>query len=168
MTPLLLVAEKYLVSDTPTLQKSHPFRLSSLVNTIWGTTLVSIFAIFCTADCELQIFALSTIPLATLLLAYISFTPRRLGIHRFLPNIDLQEAIEPLSWRIVLLLLVALSAQTYAFGLPSKNITLTLPLGLIKALYWFFTIRKICITPPFPNDFEHNSRLYVSWALPPR
>ncbi|KAF7552848.1 hypothetical protein G7Z17_g4057 [Cylindrodendrum hubeiense] len=83
--------------------------------------------------------ALSTVPLAALLLIYVTLLPRNSKSSRILPLVDIQDAIVPLSLRVVVVLVAALCVQTVYFGFPRSCIVPTLSLGMAKALSWYFT-----------------------------
>lgn len=152
LTPLILVAEKRLSpesrdSRTPS---SHFKALPFLAHTFWGATLVALIAAFALSDGNLKQSALSLLPLAALSVVYVAFIPRTAGgaLNRFLPRVDIDKAAVPLSWRVVLMSVLALAAQTVAFGLPSIDIVPTLVLlGLVKALSWYFTIQIVRCPP---------------------
>lgn len=128
-----------------------PWFFSPLVNTVWGTTLASSFAALTLSDWDIEGHALSTIPVAALLVVYVALIPRTEDTH-FLPRIDIEEAIVPLSLRVVVILAAALGMQTAAFGLPSNGIILTLSLGLAKALSWYFTTQMVCSALPIERN----------------
>ena len=91
---------------------------------------------------------LSTLPVAALLLVYVALTPRIAERPRFLPCINIEKDIRPLSLRVVVLLVAALGLQTAVFGLPSNGITPSLFIGFAKALSWYFTIQTVRNPPP--------------------
>jgi hypothetical protein len=131
-----------------------------------------LIAIFALSEWNQQESALSIVPLAGLFIVYVAFIPRTVegSLNRFLPLVDIDEAIVPLAWRAVVVLVVALGAQTVAFGLPSINIApMLLPLGLAKALSWYFTIRTVCCPPSVYKFSELTaSRLEILLGLLPR
>ena len=153
LTPLLLLADRKLRPESWS-GKSEKGFFSPLANTLWGTALVALVAVFAQSDWDIGILALSIIPVAALLVAYTALIPRTDEGHRFLPQIDIEEDGVPLSLRVVVLLFAALGVQTFAFGLPSISILVpTFLLGLAKALCWYFTIQTVC-TPDNPKTFE--------------
>jgi hypothetical protein len=126
-----------------------------LANTVWGTTLVALVAVFAQSDWDIGMLALSILPVAALLVAYLALIPRtdEEG-HRFLPHIDIEEDGVPLSLRVAVLLLAALGVQTFAFGLPSPSLVIpAFSSGLAKGLCWYFTIQIVC-TPVRCMAFE--------------
>lgn len=141
LTPLLLVAERCLQSDSQIWSLSDPSTLSTLAHTIWGTVLTASIAIFAMSDWNLLESALSIVPVAALLIVYIALLPRTIGSTHFLPRINIREGIIPLSSRVIVILVVALGMQATAFGPPIIEIAPTLSLGLAKALSWYYTTR---------------------------
>ncbi|KAK3322617.1 hypothetical protein B0H66DRAFT_581699 [Apodospora peruviana] len=140
LTPILLIAERKLQS-----REWQAPRPAPLIETIWA--LAAWFAIFILSDGNLVGAVLSAIPVAALLLVYAAFVPRmptQDSVFRSLvPEIDdLEEAIVPLSVRVVLALSIAFGIQTVIFGFSlGPSIASTLALGWMKALAWYFTIR---------------------------
>ena len=146
LTPLLLVADRKLRPESRTGSESGP--LSALANTISGATLVAVVAVFAQSSWDKEALALSVLPVAALLVAYTALIPRTIDGPRFLPRIDTEEGMAPLSLRIAALLTAAFAAQAFAFGVPSVDIVVpTLALGLAKAFSWYFTIQTVCGLP---------------------
>ncbi|AEO62006.1 glycosyltransferase family 90 protein [Thermothelomyces thermophilus ATCC 42464] len=110
LTPLLLVADRKL---RPRMAPSPPQSgLAALANTVWGTTLVAAVAMLALVDWSLLELALPLLPAAALLLVYAALMPRSAGGPRLLPLIpDIEEAIQPLSHRILILLGGVLGAR---------------------------------------------------------
>jgi hypothetical protein len=153
LTPLLLIAEKHLRPELQASRIVDPWLFSSLVNTVWGTTLVASFAILAEPDWDLRRAALSAVPVAALLVVYVALVPRTIEDTHSLPLINVEKAIAPLSLRVLVILVVALGMQTVVFGLPSNEITPTLTLGFAKALSWYFTIRTVCSPLSISRNF---------------
>lgn len=146
LTPLLLVAEKHLRPESRASRVPDPWSLPFLSNSVWGAALVASFAIFILSDWNLRETALSTVPVAALLVVYVALIPRSAEGTRFLPLVNIDEAIVPLSLWTGIMLVVTLCAQTFTFGLPSNvAVAPALLLGLAKALAWYFTIQTVCI-----------------------
>ena len=123
---------------------SYSWFFSPLANTVWGTTLAASFASLTLSNWGLRGSAPSTVPVAALLLVYVALLPRTITSSRFLPLVNIEDAIIPLSSRVVVVLVVALGMQTVAFGFTRSEITPTLSLGLAKALSWYFMTRTVC------------------------
>ncbi|KAK2733763.1 F-actin-capping protein subunit beta [Myotisia sp. PD_48] len=136
LTPLLLIAEKNIGSepfDSPT--SDSPY-FSPFVNTIWGTVLAASFCIGTLTNWDLRGHFLSIIPVVALLVVYIILTPN-IGLStRFIPTFDIEAAIIPLSLRVVGLLVISLSVETFVFGFPRAQAIATLLLGFSKAMFW--------------------------------
>lgn len=73
-------------------------------------------------------------------MVYVALIPRSIKGTSLLPLVDIEDAILPLSMRVVVVLVFALGMETVIFGLPRSSIAPTLILGLAKALSWYFTI----------------------------
>jgi hypothetical protein len=145
LTPLLLAADRKLRPDAQRAESGLP----ALANTVWGTALVASVAILALVYWSLLELALLTLPVAALLLVYTALIPPTITVPRFLPSIpDLEEAILPLSARLVPILAGVLGVQAFAFGFSS--IDLGIPaflLGLVKAFSWYFTIQTVSVSP---------------------
>jgi hypothetical protein len=143
LTPLLLAADRKLRPDVQRPESG----LLALANTAWGTASVALVAILALVYWSALELALLTLPVAALLLVYTALIPRTTAGPRFLPCIpDLEEAILPLSARLVPILAGVLGAQAFAFGFSS--IVLGIPaflLGSVKAVSWYFMIQTVCI-----------------------
>ncbi|KAL2179774.1 uncharacterized protein P884DRAFT_290053 [Thermothelomyces heterothallicus CBS 202.75] len=142
LTPLLLVADRKLrprMAQRPRPQSG----LAALADTVWGTTLVAAVAMLALVDWSLLELALPLLPAAALLLVYAALMPRSAGGPRLLPLIpDIEEAIQSLSHRILILLGGVLGVQACAFGIQSIELGWTVPLsGLLKAGFWHFSIQ---------------------------
>lgn len=161
LTPLVLVAEKRLWPESGDSTRSRS-RFSPFATTVWGTTLVAVLAIFALPGWSLRESVQSIVPLAALLVLYLAFLPRtktlprtrtlprtaKETLNRFLPFVDIEEAIVPLSRRAVVFLVAVVCMQSVVFGLPSVDIAPTLlPLGLAKASSWYFTIKTVRLFP---------------------
>src|SRR4051812_20837566 len=105
LTPLLLVADRKLRPESRTASESEPF--SALANTIWGATLAAVVAVFAQSNWDKESLALSILPVAALLVAYTALIPRTVRGSRFVPRIDAEEDMAPLSLRIAALLAAA-------------------------------------------------------------
>ncbi|KAK4150540.1 hypothetical protein C8A00DRAFT_17964, partial [Chaetomidium leptoderma] len=139
LTPLLFMVDRKLRPDS---QSGGSSLLFSLANTAWDTGLVALFAILAVSNWSLLELALSALPVGALLLVYSSFMPRAAESSRFLPHVDIEDDVLPLSLRVAVMLAAALGVQTFAFGLPSIDaVVQMLPLGLAKALSWYFAIQ---------------------------
>ncbi|KAK2855667.1 hypothetical protein FQN49_004965 [Arthroderma sp. PD_2] len=143
LTPLLLVAQRYLGSSTRTSAESESWLFSPLANTVWGTSLAASIFIFVLSDWDFKGHALSAIPVLTLLGVYVTFMPKTDKSSRYLPSVDIEDAVRPLSLRVVLLLLIALGVEIATFGFPTGGILVTLILGQTKALSWYFIIQTV-------------------------
>lgn len=143
LTPLLMIAEKHIRPELHATSILELWHFSFITTTVFGTSLTALFAIFAASDWDLRDFALSTIPLVALLLVYVAFIPRTKERTRYLARVNLEEDIFRLSMVVAITLAAILSIQAVAFGLPTKNVTHTLVIGLAKALSWFFTIQTV-------------------------
>lgn len=155
LLPLILLAHKHPLCnhmDPPTAQ---PGLLSSLflplTNTFWGTTFVALFAVasikpkwrFEISD------ILSIMSVAALLVVYVTLTsrPKPVTANRNcgIPGpFDIEDAIVPLSSRVVIVMVIMFAVQSLAFGLPRYSLTAVLVLGLSKASAWYFGIQTVC------------------------
>ncbi|KAE8339936.1 hypothetical protein BDV24DRAFT_164822 [Aspergillus arachidicola] len=137
LTPLLLVAERYLGSELGDSTTSSLPYLAPFTNTVWGATVAASFLIITLADWEFQGYFLSAIPVAALLGVYVTLTHRQNT--QFIPFLDLEAAIRPLALRVVCLLVMVLGAETLAFGFPRRlEPRAILILGPLKASAWYF------------------------------
>ncbi|KAF4996679.1 hypothetical protein FDECE_12331 [Fusarium decemcellulare] len=141
LTPLFLIAQRYLGWESPLSTISECWPFSTLISSIWGAASVAAVACLSLFNRDLPGSALSAIPVVSLLIVYLLLTPRPSNGVQPLPLVDAEASIIPLSIKVVVFLLVALTVQTAAFGFLSSDIVPTLLLGLAKALSWFFMIR---------------------------
>ncbi|KAH8684056.1 hypothetical protein BGZ61DRAFT_455576 [Ilyonectria robusta] len=141
LTPLLLVAQKHLGSKLSASTASEAWFFSPLVDTIWGTGLAGCFATLTLLNWDLWGSALAIVPAVALLAVFITLLPRTSKSSRIIPLVDIQDAIVPLSLRVVVVLVVALCVQTFSFGFPKSYNAPTVLLGLSKALSWYFIMR---------------------------
>ncbi|KAE8322888.1 hypothetical protein BDV39DRAFT_196350 [Aspergillus sergii] len=137
LTPLLLVAERYLGSELGDSTASNLQYLAPFTTTVWGAAVAASFLIITLAEWEFQGYLLSAIPVAALLGVYVTLTHRQNT--RFIPFLDLEASIRPLALRVVCLLVMVFGAETVAFGFPrSFEPIAILILGLLKASAWYF------------------------------
>ncbi|KAH7121851.1 hypothetical protein B0J13DRAFT_456712 [Dactylonectria estremocensis] len=141
LTPLLLVAQGHLGSKLCTSTASDSWFFSSLVDSIWGTVIVACFSSLTLLNWDIRGSALATVPLLCLLIVYTILLPRNNKTSRVLPHVDVEDAIVPLSLRVVVTLSIALCAHVFFLGLPTSSVMPTISLGLAKALSWYFTTR---------------------------
>jgi hypothetical protein len=141
LTPLLLGIQGYLgcVSRLPA------GTYSPLANTIWGTTLVSFFAIFTFSGWAAQVSLSSIISTAALLIVYAA-PMSRVGTFAYLPSVNIESTIRSLSPRIIILLLFILSTYIILFGFVRFNPFSLFILGLLKALSWYFVIKTASLS----------------------
>lgn len=138
------MAERYLGSEFRVSGRPDSFLFSPLVNTVWGTTLAALVAIFALSGWDLWAHALSIIPVLVMLLGYVTLTPRPgLGAKSFAP-FDIGREILPLSKRIIIVMITVLGVETSIFGFPRSNIAQTLIPGLTKAFAWYSIIHIVC------------------------
>lgn len=151
LMPLLLVSQNRLIwqeTDVPGASPTSPQVFSCLSNTVWGSALVALFSIL-TLKSDWHVRAPDTlllVPVAALLVAYITLDSRpRISkrYHRYLPPLDLDDALLPLSLRVTLVAVTSLGLETLAFGFPVWS-AYTPALALTKALSWYFTIQTVC------------------------
>ncbi|ORY59155.1 uncharacterized protein BCR38DRAFT_351634 [Pseudomassariella vexata] len=148
-TPLLFVAQKYLWSDLElrtSSPRSAPYLFYFLANTFRGTAFAASFAIVTLkSDWHFQAWdVLSIVPLASLLVIYITLTPRPKTTNRscrFIPAFDIEDAILPLSLRVTFVFAIVIGLESLAFGFPVCSIASTLALALAKAASWYFVIQ---------------------------
>ena len=139
------MAEKHLQPDLHASRKLDSWPISLLLYKIWGPVLVAAFSIPTLSDWNPLTYLLSVLPVAALLVVYVAFMPRSIKKYYFLPLVNVEEAIGSLSMRALILSAFVFGVQTVAFGLPTDKITLTLSLGLTKALSWYFMIKTVSI-----------------------
>lgn len=152
LTPLLLVLQKRL---QPEFEFGASIRstlglFQFLFNTALGTSLTALFGVVAlskfTWSIRLPESLLSLVPALALLAVYTALLVRTKDSD-FLPLVDIERNIGLLAWRVVFMLLLALSLQRYAFGLFHGALTPILALSLAKALSWYFLIRTVRIVP---------------------
>lgn len=150
LTPLLLVFQNHLLwNDTEIHSASPPVSqiFFYLSNTVWGGVLVALLSIV-SLKSDWHIRASDTllvVPVAVLLISYLTLDPRpRISnkCYRLLPPLDFVDSSNALSFRVTLLLVIALGLETLAFGFPVCSVY-TLALALTKALSWYFTIQTV-------------------------
>lgn len=154
LTPMLLVSQTFLFwHDTEIPAASPPISqvFLCLSKSGFGSVLVALFAILTLkSDWQIRVSdAPSVVPVAALLVAYLTLDPRpRISnrYYRILPPFDIEDALVPLSLRVTLVLVTILGLETLAFGFPVFS-AYTPALALTKALSWYFTIRTVCIPP---------------------
>ncbi|KAL7952051.1 glycosyltransferase family 90 protein [Trichoderma barbatum] len=135
LTPLLLMVQKRLGSAS----KPAGF-FSPLVSTNRGAILAASFGVLTFSDWSIRAFLFSIIPTAFLFIVYTALLPRS-RISTFLPSVNLDNAIRPLSVRIAVLLLLIWGVDIAFFGLNAIGIIKTFFLALLKALSWLFVIQ---------------------------
>lgn len=153
LSPLILFAYKFLGTHTHSPAAStRPWSLLffRLANTLWGTTLVALFAIatlkwpsyldFVSSE------ALFIIPLAAQLVVYVVLS---LDHGSELPHttsqpFDIESVVIPLSLRIIRLMVLTVVLSGLIFGFPQWQPISVLALGLSKAVRWHFTIKMVC------------------------
>ncbi|KAH7121458.1 hypothetical protein EDB81DRAFT_813991 [Dactylonectria macrodidyma] len=138
LTPLLLVTHKHLGSKLYTSTASDSWIFLPLVDSAWGTGVVACFASLTLLNWDVWGSALAIIPFISLLIIYTILLPRNSKSSAVLPLVDIQDAIVPLSLRVVVTLALALGAHTFFLGFPTSSIMPTISLGLAKALSWYF------------------------------
>lgn len=156
LTPLLLVSQNHLIwHDTDVSGASPPGYQAffNLPNTVWGSFLVACFSIL-TLKSDWHARAsdvLSLVPVAALLVVYITFDPRpRISnrYYRLLPPFDFEDVCLSLSLRVTFVLAILLGLETLAFGVPVFSSYIPV-LALTKALSWYFTIQTVCTSPRY-------------------
>ncbi|RMJ23393.1 Glycosyltransferase family 90 protein [Aspergillus sp. HF37] len=141
LTPLLLVVQRYLVSEIPGSTMPDSLLFSRLASTVLGTSLTSLFVIASLSGWDLRGYSLSIIPVAALLIVYVALTPRTARSNDPLPPFDIEHAAGSLSRRLVVVFLIVLGVESVAFGLPRSNPLVTILQGLAKSLTWYFTVQ---------------------------
>lgn len=163
LTPLLLVSQNHLIWHDADFPGAPPSSKVSfyMFNTVWGGTLVALFSILTLkSDWHIRASdALSLVPVAALLVAYVTLDPRpRISnrYYRFLPPFDVEDALIPLSLRVTLVLVIVLGVETLAFGFPvCSGYTPALLVALTKAFSWYFTIQTVCTSPEAYISFQY-------------
>ncbi|KAI4141526.1 MAG: hypothetical protein LQ341_003505 [Variospora aurantia] len=107
------------------------------VNTIWSNILVASYIILTLSNRNTRRSVLSIIPTAALLVVYLALIPRPVKDSRFLPAIDIEHDIVPLSMRVAIVLISALGIEAVAVGPSTTSVAPTLMLGLAKAMSWY-------------------------------
>ncbi|THC95009.1 hypothetical protein EYZ11_005521 [Aspergillus tanneri] len=163
LTPLLLIAERYLGSEFGGSAGSDPQYSTPLVDTVWGTAVAASFLMITLADWGFQGYLLSAIPVAALLGIYVTLMHRRNT--RCVPLLDSEAAICPLALRVVSLLVIVFGAETVAFGFPrSQPIASIFMLGSVKASAWYFFIDIVIYM--LPGQAKSRSALWVLSVVP--
>ncbi|PTB62029.1 glycosyltransferase family 90 protein [Trichoderma citrinoviride] len=137
LTPLLLTVKRYRGSDSGS---KPPELVTPLVNTYWGPILAGSFCVLTFSDWSIRAFLLCIIPTCFLFIVYTTLLPR-VETSTHLPSISFDNAIRPLSARVVILLLCIWGIDTIFFGLTATVLTSTFLIGLLKALSWYFVIQ---------------------------
>lgn len=145
LTPLLLFVEWQLGSGY---SKSSSW-FSPIANSFWGTTAIAFFAIGSLVDWDIRGHVPAIGPAFGLLLAFVLFIPRPdrpSRLSRFVPSLSVEDAIVPLSWRIIILLAIVTGVETYVFQFAFLRIdaVAVFTLGTAKALFWYFGIQAVC------------------------
>ncbi|CAJ2510135.1 Uu.00g060350.m01.CDS01 [Anthostomella pinea] len=140
LTPLLLVAQNYRGPELCISARTDASLFSPFANTVWGNALVATFTIITLFDRDTLGCVLSAVPVAALLIAYITLTPRAGRGSRYVPPFDNEIGILPLSARVVIILVISLGVEVIVFGFPTGLSIATLPVGLAKASSWYFMI----------------------------
>ncbi|KAI4282502.1 MAG: hypothetical protein L6R35_005396 [Caloplaca aegaea] len=107
------------------------------VNTIWSNILVASCIILTLSNWNTRRSVLSIIPTAALLVVYLALIPRPVKDSCFLPAVDIEHDIGPLSMRVTIVLISALGIETIAIGPSTTSVAPTLMLGLAKAMSWY-------------------------------
>ncbi|KAM5445523.1 hypothetical protein MaudCBS49596_007429 [Microsporum audouinii] len=142
LTPLLLVAQRHFGSSArPSADSSDSWLLYPLANTLWGTSLVAVIFTITLSDWDFAGHGLSALPVLALLAVYLTFMPKTERKSRFLPHVDIEDAVRPVSLRVVVMLLVLLGVEVATFGFPTGGILVTLALGFTKSLSWYSIIQ---------------------------
>ncbi|SPQ27219.1 a9b004c4-81da-411f-a4bf-bc72ac1d63e1 [Thermothielavioides terrestris] len=143
LTPLLFIADRRLRPDARTGDGADTSLISSLFHTVRGTALIALLAVIAQPGWTFRQLALSALPVAALFLVYAALIPRTTTGLRFVPSVlDLDEAIGPLSNRVMAILATVLAVQIIGFGVPRTSfVLLAMLLGLAKAFTWHFTIQ---------------------------
>ncbi|RSM13608.1 hypothetical protein CDV31_005778 [Fusarium ambrosium] len=140
LTPLLFVIQRHLGCKSLSVPASHSWDFS-LINSVWGMTVVAAVATLCFSNNDLLRSLLSSILVAALLIVYGAFTARPKDGLWNSPLVDIEASIIGVSIRVVALLVVGLGIQSVALGLLTSSISYVLFLGLSKASSWFFVIQ---------------------------
>jgi hypothetical protein len=151
LAPLLLFCQKHLLrhdTEIPSASPPASQAFSYLCNTVWGSALVALFSIY-TLKSDWHIRAsdlLLIVPVAALLVCFFTLDLRpRISnnYYRLLPPFDFEDAVNPLSLRVLCFLVIALGFESLAFGSPVFS-SYTPALALTKALFWYFTTQAVC------------------------
>lgn len=144
LNPLILFAEKHFHLH---LQASVVFNLRSMSecgNMVLIEILIAVFAVLTLSNGNLRESMISIIPIAIIILLYLTFIPKNITKAANFPSVNLDELFIPLSLRLVVLLVVLLGIKILVNGAPSIDIIITLFTGITKALFWYFVTRNVC------------------------
>ncbi|KAK0387640.1 hypothetical protein NLU13_3885 [Sarocladium strictum] len=141
LTPLFWSFQTIYAPIRPKLEASEPGILSTIHDTLFGTTLVAVFSVVALPNCTLDRVVLSIVPTFALLLIYVSLSPTDKRGKRLIPSVAFEDAVEPISQRIVPTLLGVLGVQILVFGFPRSQLIPTVALGIVKATSWYFVSR---------------------------
>lgn len=139
LTPLLLATQRYFGS----VSKLPAGLFSPLTSTICGAVLISLFTIFTFSDWSIQTSLSSITLVAALFIVYAALLPK-CATCLYLPSINFERVIRPLSFRIIILLFFMLCISIVLTGFSRVNPIHLLLLGLLKALSWYFIAKVVC------------------------
>jgi hypothetical protein len=141
ITPLLVIAQRLFQSQVFGSRMS-PSRLLS--PPVWETTSCAVIATLALSTVSVHGSAKSIFAVVPQLLVYVAFLPQTDLGARWLPLVsDLGNVASRLCWRVVAVLVVALGAQTVIFGFANCQMAHSVPLGVTKAMSWFFLVRMV-------------------------
>ncbi|KAK3343195.1 hypothetical protein B0H65DRAFT_577120 [Neurospora tetraspora] len=151
-TPVLFKAQEHLQLRTgasryeTTTEGALPH---SIINTFWGSLLAAAVAVYPLSAWDVKAATIAVIPfVALVVLFFVSFMPlagERGRLNTF--HLELEDAIRPLSLRIVGLLIILQFFDIWAFGFPRIDGVLTVFLGLAKAFSLYFAVQTTRQTP---------------------
>ncbi|KAJ2996996.1 hypothetical protein NUW58_g793 [Xylaria curta] len=141
LAPLLIICHKHLGHTVYPHGGPGVSTLDLLNHNILGATLAAIFSITTLSEWDPIAYALSTVPVFALLIAYSLLSPHIGKQSRWLRALNIEAAAWPLSLRVALIQAIVLGGETYIVGFPSTNLTETLTLGSAKALTWYFALQ---------------------------
>lgn len=144
MTPLLLIAQRYLGTSDWSSRVSGSRLFYPLVGTAWGAALPALFSVLTLLNWNFRESPLSIIPAFALLLVYTIFLPRPAKTFSLLPPVTLESAIRPLSVQLLIVMIISILVRNFHYGSLQSGFGAMLSLGLAKALSWYFINKTVC------------------------
>jgi hypothetical protein len=124
---------------------------------IWFSILAACFVTLTLSNGSFQATAISTATVAPLFLFYIALLSRPSGRVRYLPYIgDFEDAVHHLSWRIAVMLILALIGRSIVYGVAldavastlARTLAHSLSQGLLQAGSWYMLTKAVRVLLP--------------------